>query len=328
MGEPIRLCMIGAGKHSSANMYPYFHKVNGAEFVANCDLDLDKARAVARSFGIPNSYSDYREMVRAEKPDGVLVCVGPGFHPKAAVDLLGMGCHVYTEKPTAETLDQCRQVLDAQQKAGKICMTAYKKRFAPAYRKAKAYIDSEEFGRPSLLTVIRTKGHNPDRDTGDSGYLLDWGCHVLDLVPYLFGHVTRVSVFMTPGRTDSYAINFRFANDAVGQLAVSDRPGMCWEETIAIGSNHRAVRTYNSIEMVAFASDQHAEVHHPQFTHGGTHGGVEQGFVGELQEFVDAIREDRKPESSITEAAHTMAIYEGVQRSVDTDGALVDVEEV
>ncbi|MCK4375840.1 MAG: hypothetical protein KAX19_10940 [Candidatus Brocadiae bacterium] len=52
-----------------------------------------------------------------------------------------------------------------------------------------------------------------------------------------------------------------------------------------------------------------------------------QGFVGELREFVAAIREGRQPESSIAQATHRMAIYDAIRRSVQA-GTPVQVEAV
>jgi len=40
--------------------------------------------------------------------------------------------------------------------------------------------------------------------------------------------------------------------------------------------------------------------------------------VGELQEFVTAIRENREPESSIESSAQSIAIYDAIQRSVES----------
>jgi predicted dehydrogenase len=85
-----------------------------AEVRANCDLDLEKARLVARRHGILKSYEDFRQMVKAENPDGVIVCVGPDFHARAACELMGMGIHVYTEKPPAVSAAQCREVAQAR----------------------------------------------------------------------------------------------------------------------------------------------------------------------------------------------------------------------
>ncbi len=327
MSETVRLCMIGAGRHSSANIYPYFHFLDGAEVVANADLDLSRAASAARAFGVPRSYADYHEMLDAEKPDGVLVCVNKEFHAGVAVELMDAGFHVYTEKPNAPSLAAALEVLEAQRRTGRICMTAYKKRFAPAYRKAREVIASEGFGEPSLLTVLRTKGYNPERDDPAAEYLLDWGCHVIDLVPWLFGRVRQVTALMTPGKTNSYAVSFLFATGAVGQLAITNRTGGCWEEVTAAGTNMMCARVWNSIEMCAYSGDQPVCGHRPSFTHGATHGSVEQGFVGELREFADAIRELRTPEADIGSTVHTVAIYEAILESVAAGGAVTDVPE-
>ena len=307
----IKLCVIGAGSHSSANIYPYLHYLKDARVMANADLVMEKAKRIAAPFGIPRSYTDYREMLEREQPDGVIICVSGEFHAAGAIDVMERGFSVYTEKPPAHSLEMARKVLAAKRKSGKICMTAFKKRFAPAYTRAKDIIESDDFGNPTLITMLRTKG------PGEPTYLLRWGCHVLDLMPYLFGSVARVCVFKTPGNTHAYSINMAFKNGAVGNLSVSDRPGGVWEEVTACGSNQVTVQTQNSIFMQAYKGDQPFARHYPNFTQSGK-GHVEQGFVGELQEFVAAIREGREPKSSIETSAHCLAIYEASVRSAES----------
>jgi predicted dehydrogenase len=327
MAEDIRLCMIGAGGHASWNIAPHLHIVHGARVVANCDLDVDRARRTAGRFGIERSYTDYREMVEKEAPDGVIVCVGPDFHWRAAIDLMECGCHVYTEKPNARTLEQSRKVLAAQRRTGKVCMVGYKKRYAPAYAKARDIVASAEFGAPSLLTVFRTKGFNRDNDDPADGYLLDWGCHGVDLVPFFFGHVAEVHAFTTPGSTNSYAVSFRFANGAVGSLCISNRAGHIWEEVTAVGGEMVTVRVRNSMFMEAHRADQPFAAHLPEFCSGARTSAIEQGFALELQAFVDAIRGGGEPPSTIAEATHTMAIYQAILQSA-AEGNAVTVPEV
>ena len=305
----IKLCIIGAGSHSSGNIYPYTHHIKNARVVANADLEIAKAKRIAAPFGIPRSYTDYREMLDKEQPDGVIICVSGEFHATGAIDVMERGYNVYTEKPPAESLEMIRKVLETKRRTGKISMTGYKKRFAPAYVKAKKIIESEDFGQPTLITVLRTKC------PGESNYILRWGCHALDLVPYMFGRVVRLCAFITPGSTHAYSINMAFENGAVGNLSICDRPRGVWEEVTACGSNQVTVRTQNSIFMQAYKGDQPFARHYPNFTQGGK-GHVEQGFVGELQEFVEAIRENREPKSSIESSAHSIAIYDAIQRSV------------
>lgn len=322
--DAIKLCMIGAGNHASTNIHPYFGLLRGAHVSALADLDKERARSVAQRFGIAATYTDYHEMLAIEKPDGVLMCVNAAFHARVAVEIMQMGYHVYTEKPSAPALADAVMMLQASRSTKKICMTAYKKRFAPAYVKARDIILSDDFGRPALITLLRTKDHGPNQD--NSPYLLEWGCHVLDLMPFLFGDVTSVQAVKTAGTTHAYSITMAFANGALGNLAVTDRPGGLIEEINAFGGNRVTVRTRNSICMEAFRGDQPFAAHVPAFTQGNP-GAVEAGFLGELQEFVDAISEGREPQSNAESALHTMAIYDAIQKSV-TNGYTVTVQSV
>ena len=314
----IRLCMIGAGNHSSRNIYPNFYKLKQARVVANCDLDITRAEAAAAKHGIATSYTDYTEMLAKEQPDGVLVCVGESGHATLGVDLLARGCNVYVEKPQSPDLAGSRALYEAARTAGRICMVAFKKRFGGAYRKARDIIASDEFGETSYLGVYRGRG---GRREDRSGYVWSWGCHATDLVPFLFGPVRDVQALKCDQDWSALSVNLKFQSGAAGQLAFAT-PGGSWEEVLAIGSGGRAVKVSNSIFLTHFDGNEVVDTYTPSFTTGYVDGASEMGFLGELQEFADAIREQRQPEANIARASHSAALHAAFMKAIDVGGTV------
>jgi predicted dehydrogenase len=250
-------------------------------------------------------------------------------HAKLAPELLDAGYHVYTEKPNCTTLAECLKVRDAARRTKKICMTAYKKRFAPAYNKAKAIIADAGFGKPVLLNLLRTR--KPFKPTGQAkdAYMLDWGCHAIDLLTYLFGNITRLSAVTTGDEPQAYVVQLTFANGAIGAFTVTERiNARNLEEIVAVGSEGVLVRCTDSTEMIATRHGQPFAAYKNDFVNGAANGGVEQGFVGELQAFIDAIKNGTTPEANIESSTHTMAVYEAIQKSAAARGAITDVEAV
>jgi len=118
-----RLCIIGAGGLSSNRIYPYIGAAGG-QLVGVCDLDEEKAARNARRFG-GAVYSDFKKMLAGQKPDGVLVCVGPQAHAQLAIEIMRLGYPVYTEKPPAESAASALQVARVAKETGLLCTTAF-----------------------------------------------------------------------------------------------------------------------------------------------------------------------------------------------------------
>jgi predicted dehydrogenase len=266
-------------------------------------------------------------MLESETPDGVIICVAAAFHAEAAAELMNAGYHVYTEKPPAVDLNQCKKVLATQRKTGRICMTAFKKRFAPAYVKTKELLGKKEFGDPAVISILRTSApfKQEDPNSPRSVYLLESGIHVIDLACYLCGPVATVAAARKPVAT--FAVSMQFTNGAVGTMSLTDRMSYDrgWEQVTLIGAGGMCVQIDNSVEMMAFCKDRPIAAHKPEFVSGSSHSSVEMGFVGELQAFVDAIAAGGQPESNIEQATHTMAVLEAIQEAVRR-GTSVSVE--
>lgn len=328
MSDPIRLVMIGAGNHARRNIYPSFYRLDGAKVMANCDLRLDEAKKLADRHGIARSYDSIDAMLAAEKPDGAIVCTGPAGHCSIAIDLLGRGIHVYTEKPTAPSLADALRMLEAQHKSGRICMTAYKKRFAPAYMKAKRIIDDPEtFGQKIGMNITRASAAGAMPEEKMRGHMLDWTCHTLDLAAYLFGPVKAV-VTTTANKDGRYAwsVTLQHVDGCVSHQLFTNSTGMPEEQVYVCGSNTCVLQIGNSINLTALKAGRPFDGHYPSFTTGSNFGDVEQGYSGELIEFVKAIREQREPEANIRQACHALAIFEAMWASAQNGGKPHDVE--
>jgi predicted dehydrogenase len=257
-------------------------------------------------------------MLRAERPDGVVICVGPAAHAALAVELLGQGAHVYTEKPTAPTLAEGLAMLRESERAGRICMTAYKKRYAPAYLEAKRHIDGEAFGARLALDIVRSCGGGPTAPERMRAHLLDWTCHTLDLAAFLWGPARRVATTRAErGGRYAWSVTIEHVDGALSTQLFSDGPASPIERVYACGSGGLVVRVDNSTEMVATRQGRPIDGYQPSWTTGGAFSDEEQGFSGQLLEFVDAIRQARAPRSDIRQACHALALFEAMWASRD-----------
>ncbi len=327
MSGEVKLCLIGAGGHATRNIYPSLYRLEGVSIVANCDLREDAARAVAKRFGIARSYGDFHQMLKQERPDAAIVCTGAAGHATIAVELLNAGVHVYTEKPTASSLEGALKMLAAQRRSGKICMTAYKKRFAPAYVRAKELIESPDFGARGGLNIIRSSAGPVWAADKLRGHLLEWTCHTLDLGVFLWGQVNTVTT-TTMNHEGRYAWSVVMQHDgvAVSHQLLTNCPAHPIEQVYCCGSGGTVIHVDNSINLLATKHGRPVDGYTPSFTTGRQFSDIEQGFAGELVAFVNAVRDGCEPEASIRQACHTLAIFEAMWLSANNGGKPVSVE--
>jgi predicted dehydrogenase len=259
--------------------------------------------------------------------DAVIVCTGPEGHHRLAIDVMEAGLPVYTEKPPAIRAADALSMLETSRRLNQICMTGFKKRFAPAYQKAKSAIEDGTFGAPSLLSIDYACGpsYPNDPDNPRSQFLLDFCVHILDISRYLFGDVAEVYA-RTKDET-SYAVNLLFHNGALGVLALSANRdwAVSTEKVELTGGPGQFMSLSNSVQLLRYSGSNIVNWHSPSFSTARGDSLIETGFQPELAEFVAAIRENREPESSITSSYRTMCLYEAIVQSV-REGQSVAVE--
>jgi predicted dehydrogenase len=124
--------VVGAGLIAQVMHLPYLRELSDHYEIADlCDIAPANAAASAERFGVPKTFTDWREML-GEPLDAVLVLTA-GSHAPIAIEAAKAGLHVLVEKPMCFSTQEARTMIDAANEAGVTLMVAYNKRYDPAF---------------------------------------------------------------------------------------------------------------------------------------------------------------------------------------------------
>jgi predicted dehydrogenase len=195
MAAGLKAVVVGAGWIAEHGHIPGYKQTEGVEVAAICDLVGERVQAVADRFEIPRTYTDWREMLRAERPQIVSVCVPNVIHAEVTLGALAAGAHVLCEKPLATSTSEAVEMFDAARRAGLLLMAAQNVRFRTGNEMIKARIDTGEFGHIYHAEAVYVRrigipswGSFTQKHLSHGGALLDIGVHVLDLAIWFMGN--------------------------------------------------------------------------------------------------------------------------------------------
>ena len=180
----LKIGVVGVGFWGS-NHVRVLRELESAEMKAVCDIDLEKAKNVAKKFGVPKYYQNLDDMLNREELDAVTVCTPSVSHAEIAVRILESGLNVFVEKPLASNPDECLRIIDAAKSNSRLVMTGFIERFNPAVSKAIELLKAGEIGEV-IMSHARRIGWWPQR-IGDVGVVKDTAIHDIDLTRYIFG---------------------------------------------------------------------------------------------------------------------------------------------
>ena len=180
----LKIGVVGVGFWGS-NHVRVLRELESVEMKAVCDIDLEKAKNVAKKFGVPKYYQNLDDMLNREELDAVTVCTPSVSHAEIAVRILESGLNVFVEKPLASNPDECLRIIDAAKSNNRFVMTGFIERFNPAVSKAIELLRAGEIGEV-IMSHARRIGWWPQR-IGDVGVVKDTAIHDIDLTRYIFG---------------------------------------------------------------------------------------------------------------------------------------------
>jgi len=142
----------------------------------------------------PKIYDSYQELIANPKVDWVMIASWNCFHKEQAIAAFEAGKHVFCQKPLATNIADCKAMLDAWKKSGKMFNIGFTLRYSPHYRKIKELLNDGIVGK------IISMEFNETLDFNHGGYihgdwrrlrkyagthLLEKCCHDIDLVNWM-----------------------------------------------------------------------------------------------------------------------------------------------
>ena len=229
-----RAVLAGTGSIGDAHVRAVDATQGRVQLVAATDIDAQRVADFAARHKIPETFTDYAEMLRATKPDLVIVATPPGQHTTMCLAAMEAGAWVWCEKPLCSSLADADRIAAQEAATGRYTACVFQMRFASSTAHLRDLAASGQLGRP-LVAVCNTLWFRdaayysaPWRGTWAElgGPTMGLGIHAMDHLLHLWGDWTEVrALAATLDRTieveDVSMAMITFANGAVASVVNS-----------------------------------------------------------------------------------------------------------
>ncbi len=151
MSSPIRILCVGAGHMGRSHALAY-HRLEGFEICGIVTRSPEsRARLNAELGGHYSEFADYHEALKQTHPDAVSISTYPDTHAEYAEAAFDAGCHVFIEKPLAETVEAAERIVRKARSTGRKLVIGYILRHHPSWIR---FIEmSHTLGKPLVMRM-------------------------------------------------------------------------------------------------------------------------------------------------------------------------------
>lgn len=196
-----KVAIIGSGLQANRRA-PVVVNSKDSELIVVASDNIDSAKVVAKKYRCEYDLG-WENTIRRDDIDVVLVCTPPNTHAEISIFAMNEGKHVLCEKPLCRTLNEAYKMLETSQRTGRILKCGFNHRHHHSILNAKMKFDSGEIGAPlfarCVYGICGRPGYekewraNPNIVSG--GQLMEQGIHAIDLYRWFFGEFDEVLAF-------------------------------------------------------------------------------------------------------------------------------------
>ena len=183
--NPIRVLVVGCGNMGASHAQAY-QLLDGFEICGIVSTGKSKEVLNEKLGGGYLLFSDYEIALAETKPDAVCISTYPDTHEAFAIKALESGCHVFIEKPLADTVEGAERVAAKAQETGKKVVVGYILRHHPSWEK---FVElSHELGKPLVMRMnLNQQSHGIMWDVHRNlmkslSPIVDCGVHYIDVM--------------------------------------------------------------------------------------------------------------------------------------------------
>ena len=314
----MKYALIGCGRIAVNHLIAVDN--NKLDIVAVCDILPEKMDQILAKRGWENRedikrYTDYKEMLRAEKPELVSIATESGIHAEIALFCIENGVNVIIEKPMAMNIADAEKIISLAKEKGIKVAACHQNRFNIAVQKMRNALEAGRFGRLSHGSIHvrwnRNKGYYDQakwRGTWaqDGGALMNQCIHGIDLLRWMMGEdivevygQTRQQFHDYLEAEDLGMAVLTFANGAIATIeGTTNVYPENLEETLYIfgekGTAKLGGKSTNTIDVWDFADEQEGDAENKGFKE-PTSNVYGNGHTQLFRDMMEAIRDNRPP---------------------------------
>ena len=335
MDQALNFAIVGCGVIAPAHARS-ISELPGVQLVAVCDVIEERAHRLAQNFPA-QVYTDYREMLERDDIHIVDVLTPSGLHAEVGSAAARCGKHVIVEKPIDVSRDEAEALIRACRKAGvKLCSIS-QHRFDPATVELKKAVEAGRLGElhfgGAYTQWYRAQDYYDSAEWRgtwalDGGALMNQSIHYVDLLQYIMGPVEEVFAYSarrahTRMEAEDIAVaSLRFKNGALGVVEgmTLAYPGFCTRLEV-FGAEGGVVIENDQIKEWRLRSAENPSAQqeqHPLIVGSSSADIWYQGHRRQIQDMIEAIREDRQPLVNGAEGLKPLEIVLAIYESAKT----------
>jgi len=268
--------------------------------------------------------SSFEEILEDQSIEALILTTTNSTHCEYAVLGARRGKHIFVEKPISNTIEEAKKMINTCRDEGVILEVGHNvRRFGP-FRKMKSLIEKGTIGTPvmaegnyshNLGLELTSSTWRWYEEQAPSGPLIQVGIHLIDTLQYFFGPVEQVSsafskVFTPSQIPDVTSTTLYFENGLIGYV------GSAYVIPFNLHLN-----LYGTKANLFFDYSKGLFLQEKDSKHRNCLGleGIDtrntEIIREELDEFVECIRENKKPEVSGEEALQVLAVVRAAIQS-------------
>lgn len=332
--EKLGIALVGLGGYSSGQLAPALQETRLCKLSGIVTGTPEKEGEWAQKYDIPASniynYENYDQIAENEDIDIIYVVLPNSMHAEYTIRAAEAGKHVISEKPMATSVEDCQQMIEACEQAGRKLSIGYRLHFEPYNKEMMRLGRNGVLGSPKQMSGAHSFPLNDpdawrlDKELAGGGPLMDVGIYVIQASLYTMGQLpTSVMAWDETQNPENFPEvegtirwDLNFPNDVVlhGESSYEGR-----------GNNFRLETTDGWAELA------------PAYSYGGIQGETSEGSMDfpqvnqqalQMDDFARCILEDDQTIVPGEMGKRDMIIMEAIYESAETGSEVsLDFEE-
>jgi predicted dehydrogenase len=355
MSKRLRIGLIGTSGYAELAFLSTLSAHEDVKVAALCGRDRTRTQAVASKYNIPETFTDYQEMIRRGRLDAVIVAAPDDLHYPMTMAALQAGLHVLCEKPMARNATEAAEMLEAAERANVKHMLEFTWRWMPHFQYLHHLVSEGFVGQGFHYYFHFHGGWGRNQryawrfdSARSNGILGDSGSHMVDLALWLCGDIDSVSAHLASfhertnaegqlytGPNETAALTVTFADGAQGMIHVSNiahRGNRGMTQAVSLHGEAGAIETEWSFlgeaeqgVIMRAARQEEKEFRNlevpEEFLHGVSNGDIGAVFSAHLigpRLFVDSVLHDYMPTPNFRQGYRVQQVIDAAIESHTT----------